>query len=280
MILIDMSQIILGNIFSFGNGIQETDEDLIRHMTLNSIRMYKNKFKSYGDVVLVFDSSNYWRKEIFPQYKAARKLKQNKNAEDWSRIWDSINTIRIELEEQFPYKTMRVERAEADDIIAHLAKKYHQTEKIMIISSDKDYQQLQRYPNISQYSTKTKTKLICKKPQEFLIEHIIRGDSSDGIPNILSDDDAIINKEKRQKRLTKKILDSINEDLAFGELPKGHEEKWKRNQELVDFEKIPDWIINSIEEKWNESIKGKRSNLFNYFIEHRLKNLMEHISEF
>jgi hypothetical protein len=150
----------------------------------------------------------------------------------------------------------------------------------MIISSDKDYQQLQRYPNISQYSTKSKTKLVCKKPQEFLIEHIIRGDSSDGIPNILSDDDAIINKDKRQKRLTQKTLDTINEDLAFGELPKGHEENWKRNQELVDFERIPDWIIDSIEEKWKEAIKGKRSNLFNYFIEHRLKNLMEHISEF
>lgn len=275
-----MSQIILGNVFAFGNGIQESDENLIRHMTLNSIRMYKNKFKSYGDVVLVFDSSNYWRKENFPQYKAARKVKQNKNAEDWSRIWDSINTIRIELEEQFPYKTMRVERAEADDIIAHLAKKYHQTEKIMIVSSDKDYQQLQRYPNISQYSTKTKMKLVCKKPQEFLIEHIIRGDSSDGIPNILSDDDAIINKEKRQKRLTQKIFDTINEDLAFGELPKGYEKNWKRNQELVDFERIPNWIIDSIEEKWNETIKGKRSNLFNYFIEHRLKILMEHINEF
>ena len=280
MILVDMSQVILGNIFGYSRDIAQADENIIRHLTLNSLRMYKNKFKKYGDMILVFDSGDYWRKEEFPYYKATRKLKQEENKELWKNLWDVVATVRDELEENFPYKVMRVGRAEADDIIAYLAKKYHQTEDIMIVSSDKDFQQLQRYDNVNQYSPKNKAKVVCQNPKEFLLNHIIKGDSSDGIPNILSDDDTLMNPEKRQKRLTQKVFDTINEDLAFGEIPKGHEDNWKRNQTLVDLDKVPDWINEKIEEAWNEPIVGKRNRLFNYFIKHKLKNLMETIEEF
>lgn len=275
-----MSQVILGNLFGYTRDISQADEELIRHLTLNSLRLYKNKFKNYGEMVLVFDSVDYWRKEEFPHYKGVRKAKQEKNKEEWKKIWDIIRTIREELQETFPYKTMCVNRAEADDVIAYLTKKFHQQEKIMIVSSDKDFQQLQRYPNVSQYSTKNKAKLVCNNPKDFLLEHIIRGDVSDGIPNILSDDDTLINPDKRQKRLTKKVMESITSDLSFGELPKGFEDNWKRNQKLVDLDRIPDWLNVNIEMEWNKPIQGERSKLFNYFITHKLKNLMENIGEF
>ena len=58
MILLDMSQVILGNIFGYSKDISQTDENIIRHLTLNSIRMYKQKFKKNGEVILVFDSSD------------------------------------------------------------------------------------------------------------------------------------------------------------------------------------------------------------------------------
>ena len=280
MILIDMSQVILGNVFGYARDISKIDEDVVRHMTLNSLRMYKNKFeKKYGDMVLVFDSGDYWRKEEFPHYKGTRKVKQNEDKELWSNLWNIVATVREELEKNFPYKVMRVPRAEADDIIAYLTKKYHQ-EGVLIISSDKDFQQLQRYSGVKQYSPKKKGNMVCGNPKEFLIEHIIRGDSSDGIPNILSDDDTLMNEEKRQRPITKSVIKSVTEDLAFGELPKGYEENWKRNQTLVDLDKIPDWINTKIEEAWNEPIVGKRNRLFNYFIKHKLKNLMESIEEF
>lgn len=275
-----MSQVILGNVFGYGNGIQEANEDLIRHLTLNSLRLYKNKFKKYGEMVLVFDSNDYWRKERFEYYKAARKLKQQDSKEEWTRIWSIVREIKKELEENFPYKVMCVPRAEADDIIAYLTKKIHTQEKVLIVSSDKDFQQLQRYPNVSQYSPKAKRKLECKNPKKFLMDHIIRGDVSDGVPNILSEDDAIINQYKRQKPITQKAIKTIEEDLAFNELPKGLEDNWRRNQDLVDFDKIPEWLNESIEVKWSLPIKGKRSSMFNYFIQHKLKNLMEHIGEF
>ena len=275
-----MSQVILGNIFGYSKDISQADENIIRHLTLNSIRMYKQKFKKYGEVILVFDSGDYWRKDEFPHNQGTRKLNQDQDNELWSNLWNIVSTVRDELEDNFPYKVMRVGRAEADDIIAYLAKKYHQTENIMIVSSDKDFQQLQRYENVHQYSPKNKAKVVCSNPKEFLINHIIKGDSSDGIPNILSDDDTLINPDKRQKRLTQKVLDTISEDLAFGELPKGHEDNWKRNQTLVDLDKVPDWINEKIEKRWNEPIKGKRNRIFNYFIKYKLKNLMECIEEF
>ena len=281
MILIDMSQVILGNVFGYTRDISQVDENVVRHMTLNSLRMYKNKFeKKYGDMVLVFDSGDYWRKEEFPHYKGTRKLKQNEDRDLWANLWNIVGTIREELEDNFPYKVMRVGRAEADDIIAYLTKKHYKREGVMIISSDKDFQQLQRYEGVKQYSPKKKGNMICANPKEFLIEHIIRGDSSDGIPNILSDDDTLMNEDKRQRPITKSVIKSVTEDLAFGELPKGYEDNWRRNQTLVDLDRIPDWINTKIEEAWNKPIVGKRNRLFNYFIKHKLKNLMESIQEF
>ena len=277
-----MHQVILANIFAYNKtSFNDLDENLIRHITLNSIRVFKKEFgKKYGEVVLAFDAGNYWRKDIFEFYKAARKKKQNESNMDWSKVFNIIKEVRDELEETFPYKVMLVPRTEADDIIAWLAKTFSKDEKVLIISSDKDFQQLQRYPNIEQYSPRKKKKIVCEEPDKFLKDHIIRGDSSDGIPNVLSDDDTFMNPNKRQKRLTQKVWDSIQEDLSKENTPDGLEKNWNRNQSLVDFEKIPEWVIQDIEKEWNKPITGNRSKLFNYFVKNQLKNLMEHIQEF
>jgi Zn/Cd-binding protein ZinT len=281
MILVDMHQVVLSNIFAMTKNTDEISEDLVRHVTLNNLRIIRKQFgDSYGNVVLTFDAGNYWRKDIFEHYKKPRKMKQSQSDFDWGSVFSTIRDIREEITETFPYKVMLVPRAEADDIIAYLAKRYHTEEKIMIISSDKDFQQLQRYPNIEQFSPRTKKKLTCKDPEAFLKEHIIRGDSSDGIPNILSDSDTFVDPDKRQKRLTQKMMNSIHEDLAFGEAPKGLESNWDRNQSMIDFEKIPEWLVSDIEREWDKPINGHRSKLFNYFVTKRLKNLMEHIEEF
>ena len=281
MILIDMNQVVLANLFAFSKSGEEVTDDMLRHITLNSIRMFKNQFgKKYGEIVLTFDAGNYWRKDVFEHYKAPRKQKQNQSDTDWSGIFNTIRNIREELIETFPYKVMLVPRTEADDIIAWLAKSFHPREKILIISSDKDFQQLQRYPNVEQYSPRTKKKIVCNQPEEFLAEHIMRGDSSDGIPNVLSDDDTFMNPDKRQKRLTAKVVNQIQEDTAFGEVPRGVERNWDRNQSLVDFERVPDWINEDIKREWEKPVVGHRSKIFNYFVKNKLKNLMENIEEF
>ena len=275
MILLDMNQLMMANLF-INSKHSEISEDLIRHMTINSIRLYKNKYsKKYGDIVLVFDSTNYWRKDVFPLYKATRKVRQDNDQKDWNRIFGIFNQIREEIQETFPYRVLRIPRLEADDIIAILARKYHQQEKIMIVSSDKDFQQLQIYPNVEQYSPHQKKMIKCDDPMDFLLTHIIKGDTSDGIPNVLSDDDSLLNEEKRQKpcgaKKIQQLKDTLNEETPA---------HWQRNQSLVDFEQIPDWVIEEVIKKWDEPIVGKKSSIFNYFIKHRLKNLMENIGEF
>lgn len=272
-----MNQIILSSLFARLKNVDEIEEDMVRHIVLNTLRIYKKRFQSeYGELVLTYDGGKYWRKDIFPYYKAARKEKQNNDEYDWNRIFGVINKIRDEVEEIFPYKTIRIDHLEADDVIAVLTKNFHDQEKIMIVSSDKDFQQLQRYENVKQYSPKVKGLITNNEPEKYLIRHIIKGDISDGIPNIISDDDTFVNPDKRQKPCGEKKISAITEELETWT----NNDNWIRNQKLVDFNQIPDWVEERVLQVWNEPIEGRRSLLFNYFVQNKLKMLMEDIQDF
>lgn len=256
---------------------EEINEDYLRHLILNTYRFYRKKFhKEYGELVLCHDSTNYWRKDDFPHYKANRKKSMEKSDLDWKEVFSIMDKIRSEIEEVFPYKNLRIMRMEADDIIAALCQHFHETEKIIIVSNDKDFQQLQRYPNVEQYSPQKKQKLICEDPEEFLINHIIRGDSSDGIPNILSDSDTFVVEGKRQKPCGGKkyaeIITNINEWR--------NSENWSRNQKLIDLNCLPDLYRQKAIDLYNNTSTGDRSGLLNYFVSKKLKNLMSTIEEF
>ena len=277
MILIDNNQILIANVFATMRHNQEIDEDFLRHMVLNTYRMFRTKFsKEYGELVICNDSTNYWRKEIFPYYKASRKKSMDNSSIDWSSIFRVLDGIKTEVKETFPYKNLRVERTEADDIIGVLCEKYHTDEKILIISNDKDFQQLQRYPNVEQYSPAKKKFLTCEDPEQFLLEHIISGDSSDGVPNILSDSDVFVEEGKRQKPCGAKKISTIVENLDEWT----DSENWKRNQNLIDMTKIPHQYRDSIFESFDETVNEDRSHLLNYFIEKNLKNLISNIGDF
>ena len=278
MILVDNSQVIIASLFHSLRQTNEIDESFLRHLILNSYRYYRNRFgKEYGELVICSDAGNYWRKDLFPQYKQNRKKSQKKSDIDWGKFFEVVGSITEELKETFPYKFLFVPKSEADDVIATLCMKYGENEKIMIISSDKDFQQLQRYSNVRQYSPTKKDFLVCGNPEEYLIEHTIRGDVSDGIPNVLSDDDTFINDDKRQMRMTKKRVEQIRDgSLDSEEIQKN----WKRNQILVDFAHIPQNIIEEVLDMFEKEPVGNRRDLLEYFIRHKLKNLMENIGEF
>ena len=282
MILVDNNQVILANIFQTIKHYDTIDENMLRHMVLNTYRMYRKMFKDeYGELVICHDSSNCWRKDHFEYYKSNRKAKQDASDINWKDIYDALHKIRTEIERNFPYKNIKVERAEADDIISVLCERYSSTEKILILSSDKDFKQLQKFENVSQYSGIKKEFLICERPNDFLIEHIVRGDSSDGIPNVLSDDDTFMVESKRQKRLTKKTIDDILETYkTTGNPPEYCSVGWKRNEKLIDLDHIPDIIQNEIVNQFQTNCEGDRSKILNYMIENRLKNLIENLEEF
>lgn len=285
MVIIDFSQVMLSNIMvQLGNHTNaQIDENMCRHMVLNSIRLYKNKFGAeYGKLVIACDATNYWRRQAFPYYKANRKKSQASSELDWKAIYECLNKIRDELTEYFPYSVVRVDTTEADDIIATLCAEYGNTnEKIMIVSGDKDFQQLQRFMNVRQYNPVMKKFVVCNDPDRFLKEHIIKGDAGDGIPNYLSIDSSFVLNIRQKPIMSKKLNELLNKNPEEFCSSLEQLRNYKRNEQLIDLSKIPPEVHAKIMEAYNQqSTKGSNPKLMDYFIVNRLKNLMEHLNEF
>ena len=279
MILVDMNQISVANVMMHLHMTKKTKPDIamVRHMILNSLRMYRSKFhEKYGEVILCYDSKHYWRRDFFPQYKLNRKKGREKDNLDWNNIFEVLNKIKAEFKDNLPYKFLEVYGAEADDIIGALCKKYP-TEKIMIISGDKDFIQLQQYDNVSQYSPITKKHINGQNPDTYIKEHILKGDSSDGIPNVLSPDHTFTD-GIRQRPLSKKKIEawSKSETGMNNEVKRN----FQRNQKLIDLNNTPEELRTKILEDFNDAPCGDRSKLLNYFIHNRLKELTESIGDF
>ena len=281
-ILIDLNQVLISNLMmQIGPNKTNLDENLIRHMVLNSLRSYTRQFKTkYGDIIVACDSKKYWRRDIFPFYKAHRKTDREKSGMDWHLIFQTLNKIRDELKENFPYKVIDVEGAEADDIIGVLAARMSAHEDVLILSSDKDFMQLQKYPNVVQYSPILKRFIKSDNPNEYIKEHIIRGDRGDGIPNFLSADNTFVAGERQKVINKKKLTEWINGDPTKFCVTDNMLRNYKRNQMLVDLDYIPDDISKKIVEAYDTPKTGSRQKMLNYFIENRLKNLIECLDEF
>lgn len=280
MILIDMNQIAVANLMMNlkMNNSKTIDESMVRHMILNSIRMYRMEHHDeYGEVVLTWDSKHSWRRDYFPEYKASRRKGREESDLNWDEIFGTLNKIRNEIKENFPYKYLEVFGAEADDIIGFLCDE-NRDEKIIIISGDKDFIQLQKYPNVKQWSPITKKDVNGFNPTTYLKEHILRGDTSDGVPNVLSPDNTFVD-GLRQKPLSRKKIQSW---LIGGGSDWNDEVKrnFQRNSTLIDLSKTPEELKNQIRLEYNNAPYGDRSKLLNYFIQNKLKELTENIGEF
>lgn len=282
-ILVDLNQVLISNLMQqIGNNPKtKLDENLIRHMVLNSLRSYVRQFKSkYGQMILCCDNSHYWRRDYFPFYKAHRKKDRDKSGHDWGLIFESLHKIRDELRDNFPYKVLNVYGAEADDIIGVLAPRLASSEEVLILSSDRDFAQLQKYPNIIQYSSILKRFIRSDNPHEYIKEHILRGDRGDGIPNFLSPDNTFASGGRQKVLNKKKMMEWIKLDPSEFCTTDVMLRGYKRNQTLVDLEFIPDKIKESIVSAYDNAKTNSRQKMFNFFIEKRLKNLMEVIDEF
>jgi len=283
MILVDVNQVLLAGLMVQISGQKNVklEEDLIRHLALNILRGHIKQFRhEYGEVVLCCDNKKYWRKEFFPFYKAGRKKTREKSDLDWHLIFDILGKIKQELKDNFPYRVIDVDGAEADDIIGTLTPIYSQTEKVLILSSDGDFLQLQMWgKNVKQYNPTQKKFITSKNPLEELKAKIIGGDRGDGIPNILSPGDTFV-REIRQKVMTEARLTTFM-SANYGE----YEDEtarigFSRNQTLIDLRNIPSDIKNSIIDTYNNTTPAPRSKLIPYFMAKKLKNLMDVIEEF
>jgi 5'-3' exonuclease len=288
MMLIDLNQVLLGGLMAQIATTKTTtlNEDLIRHMVLNIIRSHMKKFrKEYGEVVICCDNRKYWRKEIFTHYKANRKKNRDKSELNWDMIFEIINKIKEEIRINFPYKMLDVDRAEADDIIGTLVPRQIPHENILILSSDGDFLQLQAYNtmnfghNVKQYNPVQKKFIISKNPYEELHEKIIRGDSGDGIPNILSPGDTLV-RGIRQRVLTEARINQFIKNDAENYQDETAKSGYYRNRMLIDLRFIPTDIKENIINTYEETPVPGRGKLLNYFIQMKLRNLIEVIDEF
>jgi len=290
MILIDFTQIAIGSLMvAINRGGQEVDDTLVRHLVLNNLRYYRSRFtEEYGELVICCDSKHYWRRDYFPNYKANRKKDRASSGYDWDFIFTTLNSVRDEIKQHFPYKVLEVYGAEADDIIAILIKQVYDDPDNIIISSDKDFIQLHGF-HVKQYSPVSKKLINGTDPLAYLREHIIKGDRSDGVPNVLSPDDTFV-AEKRQKSMRKTMLMTLTEAMDKWEpkdlfqLAKCNRDtwmhNWQRNETLIDLDKIPHDIRDKILREFKNAPTGDRSKLFNYFVEKKLNNLIQSIGDF
>ena len=288
MIIVDYSGIALASII-----INKTfDEQLIRHMILNSLRMYRTRYKEeYGELVLAVDASNNWRKTAFPQYKASRKKTQKESTFDWGEAFRILNKIREEITENFPYTVIRVDGCEADDVIGTLVamnpdhNNDFNPQKYMIVSSDRDFLQLQRFRNVRQFSPLLKKELSVDNPRVYLQTHIIKGDKGDGVPNILSDDNVFV-EGFRQTPITQKKIDNIIEDLEEGELlyAASWYRNYCRNKKLIDLSETPQElkteIINNFMADKPDTRWMRRGKVFPYLVENKCNELIKSAQEF
>ena len=284
MILLDLSQVMISNIMvQVGQHTDAIQPDLVRHMVINTIRSLKIKFgKEFGELVIACDDRKYWRREYFPPYKGNRKADREKSSIDWPALFDTLNTIKQELKDNFPYRVIQVEGAEADDVIGTISMEFgsvlNNNNKILILSGDKDFIQLQRFGNVTQYDPVRKKDIISNNPELFLKHLVLTGDRGDGVPNVLSPDNSIIEGLRQKPLRETKINELLNAD--FASLPEEIVRNWNRNSMLIDLRCTPSVLRTAIMQEYHSQADKPRDKMFNYFIQHKMKLLMESIGDF
>lgn len=291
MILFDLNQVMISNIMKqVKKDMANLDENLVRHMVLNSIRSYNRQFREvYGKMILCCDNGKSWRKSVYPQYKASRRKDYDKSIYDWNKIYELINMIKEEIKEEIGYRTIEINGVEADDIIGVLAPLIveERNEPVLIISGDKDFLQLQETVGIDQFSPTLKNFMVADDPKGYLLEHTLKGDAVDGIPNFLSPDDCLVN-QKRQKNLYRELISEILEQddpvryivQKYGE-DSDEKMNFERNQKLIDLKNTPFELIDKILEEYRKPITHKsKTHVLSYLAKHKLKELTNKIEDF
>lgn len=277
MILVDANQIAISHLMVRNKIEDGINIDSIRMSIVRVLARIDKKFRNnYGRMVLCYDDKNYWRRDIFPFYKKNRKQERETSKYDWDEVFSVLNIIRDEIKANLPYQVIQVQGAEADDVIASICidnDKQEVPEPVLILSADKDFIQLHRYESVNQYDPIRNRWIEHEDPVQYLQEHVIKGDRSDGIPNILTCDDAIVT-GKPQKKMSKEKISSLasmnpNDFTNFIRL-----RNWKRNSTLIDFINIPSEVVDRILDVYTtQQVVG--SIKLDYFIKNNISNLIE-----
>lgn len=258
-LLVDFSTLSVAA--AFASGIENTlDEGFLRHLILNSILGARRRFKDY-EMVLAIDGRDYWRKNIFPHYKASRAKSREESDFDWARFYQQRDGVINEIKQVFPYKVIKIDEAEADDIIGVLA--LNATDACVIYAEDNDFKQCARNPHVRLFSPrqqKFKTDLTLYEVEYELFHKICTGDGGDGIPNIFSASDTFVRDGVRQTPARKKKIDEFFESGVYDQF----KDRFNENQSLIDFRYIPVDLKERIWEAYAQPPLGSKGKIWNY----------------
>ena len=313
MIIVDFSQIMIMSISAASGQFKgNLTEDMIRHIFLNNIAGYRKKYSAeFGDeLIMACDGKGYWRKDFFPYYKMKRAKNRAESPLDWDFVFQCINKIYDEIQEYFSYKIVKVDGCEGDDVIAVLVDYFNKTraknamedsdsldslfgptesepEPILIISADKDFLQLQNYPNVKQFSPLKKRFISEQNPNYSRYEKILKGDAGDGVMNIFSDDDVFAIDGKRQIPATAKKLEPLLESLLnTNTLPDNTDDiirrNFERNKKLIDLYdlQISKELYNKIIDVYEDANVAPKSKIYDYLLKYQMRNLLSQIDKF
>lgn len=295
MIIVDYSQVVISNFMVEVGGRKDIDVSvpLLRHMILNTIRSYNKKHRNeFGEMIIACDSWKYWRREHFPFYKGNRKKQRDASGIDWETLFEALKLVKKEINEYLPWRVVEAEGAEADDVIATLCEWAQENylketalfdpepKPILIVSGDGDFVQLQRWGNIKQFSPITKKFLKADRSPDYVVmEHIIKGDAGDGVPNVLSADNCIVDGVRQSPVMTKKMEQWIADPSTMPQ-DDNFKRNFARNKLMVDLSMIPADVKNRVIETFTAQPKKDRSQLLNYFIKNKMSNMLEVASDF
>lgn len=291
MVIFDFSQIMMATFFAhiqYGKNYNPTEPiqpDILKYMILNTLRAILMKFKSDNHdklVVIACDSKTSWRKNEFPFYKAARKKTRDQSDIDWSQVFPVFESMIQDIKDNFPYIVIDVESAEADDAVGVLTKTYNDSE-IIIVSADSDFKQLHR-PGVKQWDSIRQRFVSTLDPKTYLLEHILKGDRGDGVPNVLSDGNCFVlsirQKPLRQKKIDQMVeqYQKINTEMVDWDPIVTN--NFIRNRTLIDLDFVPSNIKDTIINQFETQKRSKKSNVLNYLIKNNMPDLIEKLQEF
>lgn len=242
MIVIDYNPLVIASYFRIDEGWRNINS--VSREFFRRVEDIESKFETiYGKAIIVGDCGSSWRKQIYPAYKANR-------AKDGDETWKEIGTILRELssivKSKFPF--FEFESLEADDIIGWFARSAKKP--MLIISSDRDFLQLQANEHVKQYSTIQGKWVITNNPKEALLEKILRGDTSDNIPSITKElyklEPDNTQKKTRAKPITKKFI----EEFKKGVLYEKYKDRYEENRRLIDLSLTPETLLNEFIQKY------------------------------
>jgi len=282
MLLIDLSSVAVPSCISASYN-QKLTLNLVREVINTQILFYSNKFKKYGKPIITIDSNKhggYWRNDVFKYYKFSRKSARVKSDFNWKLYFKYLAIVIDELYEYSHYTMLKVDKCEADDIIAVLTLNYINKD-IIIVSTDKDLLQLNLHnQRVKQYSIRHKGILDYEKYD--LLMHIIKGDASDGVPNIFSPDNIFTLEGVRQTVSNKGRVNNFKTLLESGSLDDKSiiNINYNRNKLLIDLTMIPKKYSDEILHLYINSLDEIRYNrMAEYFIKFNLKYLYNRQSE-